>query len=548
MTAEHTDVVILGGGHNGLVCAFYLARAGLKVTVLERRGVVGGAAVTEVFHPGFRNSAASYTVSLLNPKVIADMELARHGLTVVERRASNFLPTGDGRYLLTGGDRTRAEIAKFSARDADRFAAYSDRLEAIAEVLRALVLTTPPNVTAGGWLAALPELLKAAAVGRRVAGLDQTAQRDLLDLFAKSAGDWLDGWFESDPIKAVLGFDSVVGNYASPYTPGSAYVLLHHVFGEVNGNKGAWGHAIGGMGAITQAMACACAEQGVRVRLASPVAEVLTQDGRAIGAVTEAGEVVRARAVVSNLHPRLLFERLVDPAVVPADFAERIGRYASGSGTFRMNVALSELPRFTCLPEAGDHLTAGIILAPSLAYMDRAFTDAKLHGWSRRPIVEMLIPSTLDDSLAPAGRHVASLFCQHVAPTLPDGRSWDDHREEVADLMIDTVEAAAPGFRASVLGRTALTPLDLERKFGLVGGGIFHGRLTLDQLFSARPVLGHADHRMPVPGLYLCGSGAHPGGGVTGAPGHNAAREVLKDLRRGPRPWPAPGPGRWPAR
>lgn len=536
MTAESADVVVLGGGHNGLVCAFYLARAGLKVTVLERREVVGGAAVTEEFHPGFRNSVASYTVSLLNPKVIADMGLARHGLTVVERRLSNFLPTDNGRYLLTGGGRTHAEISKFSARDADRFEAYSDRLEAIAAVLRDLVLTTPPNVPSGGWLAALPEMLKAASVGRRVAGLDLVAQRDLLDLFAKSAGDWLDGWFESDPIKAVLGFDSIVGNYASPYTPGSAYVLLHHVFGEVNGNKGAWGHAIGGMGAITQAMARACAERGVDVRLETPVAEVLTEQGRAVGAVTEAGDVVRARAVVSNLHPRLLFERLVDPAVVPADFAERIGRYASGSGTFRMNVALSELPSFTCLPQAGDHLTAGIILAPSLAYMDRAFTDAKLQGWSKAPIVEMLIPSTLDDSLAPEGRHVASLFCQHVAPVLPDGRSWDDHRDEVADLMIETVDAAAPGFKASVLGRVALTPLDLERKFSLVGGDIFHGRLTLDQLFSARPVLGHGDHRMPVPGLYLCGSGAHPGGGVTGAPGHNAAREVLKDLRRGPRP------------
>ena len=526
MARRETDVVILGGGHNGLVCAFYLARAGLKVTVLERRFVVGGAAVTEEFHPGFRNSTASYTVSLLNPRVIAEMELGRHGLRVVERRTSNFLPLPDGRYLAAGEGRTKAEVAKFSGRDADRLDAYEARLEGVAAILRELILTTPPNVVEGGWTTALPEMLKAASLGRRVAGLDQTGRRDLLDLFAKSAGDWLDGWFESDPIKALFGFDSVVGNYASPYTPGSAYVLLHHVFGEVNGKKGAWGHAIGGMGAITQSMASACAEQGVDIRLDTPVAEVLTEQGRAVGAVLENGEVLRARAVMSNLHPRLLFDRLVDPAVVPADFRERIGRYASGSGTFRMNVALSEAPRFTALPEPGDHLTAGIIIAPSLAYMDRAHAEARLNGWSSKPIVEMLIPSTLDDSLAPPGGHVASLFCQHVSPALAD-----EHRETVADLMIDTVDAHAPGFKASVIGRLALGPRDLERRFGLVGGDIFHGRLTLDQLFSARPVLGHADHRMPVPGLYLCGSGSHPGGGVTGAPGFNAARAVLKDLR-----------------
>jgi len=527
MTTTTTDVVILGGGHNGLVCAFYLARAGLKVTVLERRHVVGGAAVTEAFHPGFRNSTASYTVSLLNPKVIADMDLARHGLTVVERKVSNFLPLDDGRHFLAGEGRTQGQLAKFSTRDAERLPEYERRLEVVAAVLRDWILKAPPNMVEGGWMAMLPELLKGASLGKQAAGLDTQGRRDLLDLFAKSAGDWLDGWFGSDPIKALFGFDSVVGNYASPYTPGSAYVLLHHVFGEVNGRKGVWGHALGGMGAITRAMAAACAEQGVEVRLETPVVEVLTEKGRAVGAVTGAGDVVRARAVVSNLHPRLLFEQVVDDAVVPADFRERIGNYQSGSGTFRMNVALSELPDFTSLPGTGDHLTAGIIMAPSLAYMDRAHAEARLNGWSSKPIVEMLIPSTLDDSLAPAGQHVASLFCQHVDPTL-----GDEHRDTVADLMIETVDRYAPGFKASVVGRLALGPRDLERRFGLMGGDIFHGRLSLDQLFSARPVLGHADHRMPVPGLYLCGSGAHPGGGVTGAPGHNAARAVLKDLGR----------------
>ena len=525
------DVIIIGGGHNGLTCAAYLAAAGLRVTVLERRGVVGGAAVTEEFHPGFRNSVASYTVSLLNPKVIRDLELHRHGLKVVERKMANFLPL-DGDHFCVGEGRTKSEVARFSVRDAERLDAYGARLDAVADVLRDLVLETPPNLVEGGLAEAIPELLKSAVLGRRLSKLDLTAKRDLLALFSQSAGDWLDGWFESEPIKAAYGFDGVVGAYASPYTPGTAYVLLHHVFGEVNGKKGAWGHAIGGMGAITQAMAACCRERGVEIRTDAAVAEVLTEKGRATGVVTEAGETLKARAVISNLHPQLLFQKLVDPAVQPADFVERIARYRSGSGTFRMNVALSELPRFTVKPEAGDHLTAGIIIAPSLAYMDRAYVDARAHGWSREPIVELLIPSTLDDSLAPAGKHVASLFCQQVAPELPDGRNWDAARDEVADLMIATVDRHAPGFAKSVIARQVLSPLDLERTFGLVGGDIMHGRLTLDQLFSARPVLGAGDYRTPIRGLYQCGAGAHPGGGVTGAPGHNAAREVLRDVKR----------------
>jgi phytoene dehydrogenase-like protein len=529
------DALIIGGGHNGLTCAAYLAAAGLKVTVLERRAVAGGAAVTEEFHPGFRNSVAAYTVSLLNPKVIRDLELARHGLRVVERRVSNFLPLDGGRYLKVGGGETEAEVAKFSPRDASRLAAYAERLDVIADVLRDLVLQTPPNVTAGGWLESIPDLLRGARLGRRIGRLDMPLRRELLDLFVKSAGDYLDGWFESAPIKAAYGFDGIVGNYASPYTPGSAYVLLHHVFGEVNGKKGAWGHAIGGMGAITQAMAKAAVERGVEIRLSSPVREVLVESGRAVGVVTEQGEAFRARSVISNLNPRLLYGQLIDPSVLDQDFRERIAHWRCGSGTFRMNVALSELPDFTALPgrAPADHHTAGIIMAPSLAYMDQAYLDAKAGGWSKRPIVEMLIPSTLDDSLAPPGRHVASLFCQHVAPVLPDGASWDDHREEVADLMIDLVDGYAPNFQASVLGRQILSPLDLERTFGLIGGDIFHGALSLDQLFSARPMLGYADYRGPLKGLYMCGSGTHPGGGVTGAPGHNAAREILADFRRG---------------
>ena len=523
--------MIVGAGHNGLTCAAYLARAGLKVKVVERRAVVGGAAVTEEFHPGFRNSVASYTVSLLNPKVIRDLELHRHGLRIVERRASNFLPSPDGQYLLAGEGRTGSEAARFSRRDAERYADFGREIEAVADVLRGLVLKAPPNVVEGR--RSLPEIVKAAALGRSLTRLSMDERRALLDLFTKSAADYLDGWFEGDLLKALFGFDAVVGNYASPYTPGTAYVLLHHAFGEVNGRKGVWGHAIGGMGAITQAMARSAASHGAEIETSAPVREVLIERGRAAGILLDHGRAIRARAVIANVTPTILYTKLVPADALPAAFLDRIRRWRCGSGTFRMNVALSRLPSFTALPgsEPADHHTAGIILAPSLAYMDRAYQDARTFGWSREPIVEMLIPSTLDETLAPPGAHVASLFCQHVAPQLPDGRSWDACREEVADLMVETVDRYAPGFKASVVGRQVLSPLDLERIFGLTGGDIFHGALSLDQLFSARPMLGYADYRSPVEGLYLCGAGAHPGGGVTGAPGHNAARAVVRDFR-----------------
>ena len=345
------------------------------------------------------------------------------------------------------------------------------------------------------------------------------------------AGAILDDWFESDPIKAVLGFDSVVGNLASPYSPGSGYVLLHHVFGEVNGRQGSWGHAIGGMGAITQAMAKAAGANGVRIDVNAAVREIIVERDRATGVVLGNGTALRARTVVANVDPQRLFQRLVPREAVPAAVAKRMKDWQAGSGTFRMNVALSKLPRFSALPDPGDHHTSGIILAPSLAYMDKAYRDCLTHGWSSAPIVEMVIPSSLDDSLAPPGAHVASLFCQHVAPKFADGSTWDQHREEaVADLMIDTVEAYAPGFKSSIIARQSLSPFDLEQIFGLPNGDIFHGALTLNQLFTLRPILGYADYRMPILGLYLCGSGAHPGGGVTGAPGHNAAQAVIADL------------------
>ncbi|HLZ01317.1 MAG TPA: NAD(P)/FAD-dependent oxidoreductase [Bradyrhizobium sp.] len=526
-----TDVVIIGAGHNGLTCAAYLAAAGLRVRVVERRKVVGGAAVTEEFHPGFRNSVAAYTVSLLNPKIIADLRLADRGLRIVERRAQNFLPAPDGSYLLTGEGRTQESVARLSAHDAVAIESFSRELEQIADVLRQLVLRAPPNLVEGFGASALRETFNALGAANILRGLSLEQQRNLLDLFTRSAGEMLDERFDNDLVKALFGFDAIVGNYASPYAAGSAYVMLHHAFGEVNGKKGVWGHAIGGMGAITQAMAAAARAAGAEVILDSGVREVIVERQRAAGVVLENGDTIRAKYVAANVNPKLLYTRLIPAGALAPEFRARMQRWKNGSGTFRMNVALSALPSFTALPGEGDHLTAGIILGPSLAYMDRAFLDARDRGWSREPVVEVLIPSTLDSSLAPAGAHVASLFCQHVAPELPDGKSWDDHREEVADLMIATVDKFAPGFAASVVGRQTLSPLDLERQFGLLGGDIFHGALTLNQLFSARPMLGHADYRGPLKGLYHCGSGAHPGGGVTGAPGHNAARAILADHR-----------------
>jgi phytoene dehydrogenase-like protein len=374
--------------------------------------------------------------------------------------------------------------------------------------------------------------MRAWNVGGRLKRLSLAGRRDVLELFTRSAGDVLDARFESAPIKAAFGFDAVVGNFASPYAPGSAYVLLHHVFGEVNGKRGQWGHALGGMGAITQAMAREALARGVEIFTGRAVEQVAVRDGRATGIVLAGGEEISGRCVVANVNPKLLYLRMIDAGALEADFKRRIEAYRCASATFRMNVALDRLPDFSCIPGDGPHLRSGIVVGPSLAYMERAYFDARRDGWSREPIVEMLVPSLVDPGLAPPGRHVASLFCQHANPELSDGRSWDDARKQVAELMLDTVDRYAPNFRASVIAWRALSPLDLEREFGLVGGDIFHGALGLDQLFSARPVLGHGNYRGPIKGLYMCGSGTHPGGGVSGLPGHNAAREILRDARR----------------
>lgn len=522
-------ILVVGGGHNGLVCAWRLARAGHPVTLLEANPEVGGCAVTEEFAPGFRNSVASYTVSLLRPEIIAAMDLPRHGLRILSRPVGNMLPTDDGRALLLGGEVDgAAEIARFNPRDAARWPAYGRRLEAVADLLRRLALRPPPALRRGpsGWLALLAE---APAAFR----LPPEARQDLFDLLTGSAQRFLDRWFESDALKALLAFDSVVGTWGAPSTPGSAIVLLHHVFGEVNGVKGAWGHAVGGMGAISRAMAVACRAAGVTIRTGARVSRLLVVGGRAAGVVLESGELLPARAIAAAVPPKLLFTRLVAPGDVPDTIRERLRGFASGSASFRMNVALSALPRFAARPEPGPHLSAGIILAPDMAYMERAFAESKLLGWSRQPIVEMLIPSTLDDSLAPPGAHVASLFAQHFAPALRDGRSWDEVREEAAEAVLDVVERHAPGFRGLIVGMQILSPLDLERRFGLVDGDIFHGALTLDQIWAARPWPGAGRHATGIAGLYIAGAGAHPGGGVSGAPGWNAAGVIHRALGRG---------------
>jgi phytoene dehydrogenase-like protein len=526
---DRFDVAVIGGGHNGLVCAAYLAAADLSVCVLERHERVGGAAVTEEFHPGFRNSMASYTVSLLRRRIIDDLELGKHGLSIVPRPLANFVPSvaGPGLDLPRGLEAAQRSIAQHSERDAERYPRFSAELGALARLFRSLWFEAPVDPSKG-----FREHARLLARVPRFARLGARGVAALWDLLAGSAGDTLDRWFETGPLKGGLGFDSIVGRFASPYRPGSGYLLLHHALGEVNGDEGAWGHAIGGMGAISDAIAAAARSRGVEIRCGAAV-ERIDVDER--GCEIEcAGRVIRARAVAAAIHPQLLFERLLDPARLPGDFRARIRHWRSESASFRANVALSELPDFTCRPgrRAAAHHGAGILFTPGLDYLDTAHTDAEQHGFSRAPVVEMVIASTLDDSLAPRGAHVASLFCQHFRRRLPNDEAWASRRQAALDTVIDTVTAYAPNFRASIIAAQSFTPADLEQRFGLVGGDIFHGALDLDQIYWARPAWGFAQYRTPIERVYLCGSGAHPGGGVSGAPGYNASRVILRDLAR----------------
>lgn len=521
------DAVIIGGGHNGLVCASYLAKAGLKVKVLEKNSQVGGPASTEEFYPGFRNSVGAYTVSLLNPKVIEDLELHKHGMKIVERKVNNVFPQPDGNFIAFENDRDklRKEIAQYSEHDANQLDRYFDDIALVSELIQKVLLQTPPNAGGG-----IKDAFKTLLLGNRLRKLGVEAGRVVLDIFSKSVSDFLDYYFEDERVKAAFAFDGLVGTYSDTKQLGTAYILLHHAFGEVNGKKGLWGHCIGGMGGITQAMASFAKSVGVDIQTEQGIRRVIVEKGEAIGVELDSGEVVLASSVVSNLNPVLLYQQLIESKDVPVDFQRRIANYKNGSGTLRMNVALSGLPQFSCLQNQSraskDHLTSGIVIGPDMSYLDKAYRDAQDRGWSKEPIIEMLIPSTLDETLAPSGQHVASLFCHQFAPQF----DWDKYRDEAADTVLNQLENYAPGFKNLILAKQVLTPLDLERKFGLINGDIFHGKLSVDQMYSARPVLGYGNYRSPINNLYMCGSGTHPGGGVTGVPGHNAAREIIKDL------------------
>ena len=526
MKNQKADVLVIGGGHNGLVCACYLARAGLSVRVLERRPVVGGAAVTEEFHPGFRNSTASYTVGLLAPEIIRDLRLRSHGLRFVPRPHANFLPLGDRNWFSIHNDDALAaqEFARFSAKDAAALPRFRAMLAEVGHVVRQQMLRTPPNVGGG-----VRDWLGAAHVAIDVKRLGIERRRDLADLLLQPIADVLAAWFENEHIKAALAFDATVGNFASPYAPGTAYGLLHHALAELDGVRGAWGHAIGGMGAITQAMLAEARSRGVDVETDAEVVKVIVEHGRVAGVVLADGSIRRGGLIAANIAPKTLYLKLIDTHHLDGDFLRRTRAIRTESATLRMNVALSELPNFTCRPgiDAQAHHASGIVFGPTLDYLETAYLDARRGRWSRAPIVEMLIPSTVDDSLAPPGCHVASLFCQHF-PYQPLGEEWHRHRQAAADAVFATIDRFAPNFSRAVIARQVLTPADLQQRFGLPAGDIFHAAHTPGQLWTNRPVMGYAAYQGALPGLYHCGAGAHPGGGVSGIPGRNAAREILR--------------------
>ncbi|MBP5857319.1 NAD(P)/FAD-dependent oxidoreductase [Marivibrio halodurans] len=532
MTTQQADAIVIGAGHNGLACAGYLARAGLKVHVVERAGHIGGAALTEEFHPGYRNSVFSYLVSLLDARVIRDLALKDHGLELIKRPGGSLqVLDGDHMYLPRDPAAARAALARFSEKDAGRFQAFEDMLERFGDLVRALAAEPPPNF--GGGIGDLMTLLGTANRMRKLTVEDQAT---LAELMTMSIGDFLDRWFESDPIKGLFGFEGVIGNFQGPYEQGTAYVLLHHVFGQIDGQTGAWAYAKGGMGAITQAMAGFARAKGAVIETEAEVVEITRKGGRTTGVLLADGRRIEAPVVAANCHPRILYGQLLPLEEAPDAFRAKVGHWRSESATFRMNLALSELPKFDTVPHDDTGLTAmqnTIDICPSLPYLQAAHDDARRDGWAKAPIVSMCIPSISDPTLAPEGHHVMSLFCQHFRRHLPDGRSWDDVRETVADGIVDTVAAYCPNLKGAIVGRQIHSPLDIERRLNMVGGDIFHGKLALDQIYSLRPAAGYADHRMPLGGLYLCGSGAHPGGGVSGIPGRNAALAALKDLKRG---------------
>jgi phytoene dehydrogenase-like protein len=519
------DAIVVGAGHNGLVTACYLARAGLRVLVLERREVVGGACVTEEVFPGFRVSTAAYVQSLFRKEIVRDLRLTDHGFRVLPRDPSSFTPLPDGRSLLMGADPalTRREISKFSPLDADRYPRYEAMLARVAAVIEPTLTMTPPDLLRPR----LGDYGKLFTLGRAFRRLGPAAG-EAVEIMTGAARTILDRWFESEPLKATLATDAIIGAMASPTMPGTAYVLFHHVMGETDGKRGVWGYVQGGMGGLTQALAAAARGLGAEVRCEAEVARIRVRDGRVEGVELSRGDEFRAPIVASNADARVTFLQLIDPRLLPPEFVEAVGRISYESASLKINVALAELPDFRALPGSspGPQHRGTIHICPDQDYIERAYDDAKYGQPSARPVLECTIPSVVDPTVAPPGRHLMSLFVQYAPYALREG-TWDQLREPFADRCFELLDQYAPNFTRSVLARQVLTPRDLERVFNLSGGNIFQGAMIPGQLFSFRPVPGYAGYRTPIRGLYLCGAAAHPGGGVMGTPGLNAAREIL---------------------
>lgn len=521
------DAIIVGGGHNGLVTAAYLAGAGRRVLVLERRPLVGGCAVTEEIWPGFRVSTGAYLTSLLQERIIRDLDLPKYGYQVDAKDPSFFSIFPDGRYLFFWQDerKTLDEIAKFSERDAENFPKYEAHLEKLAQVVESLLLVTPPEFPPTG----IGDLIDYLKLLGRFRKLRRKETLGIIEIFTKSAADMLDEWFESEQLKVTLATDAVIGANGGPKSPGSAYILMHHVMGSVAGKRGLWGFVRGGMGAVSNAIAEAAKARGAEIRTDADVAKIRIENGRARGVVLTSGEEIEAKQVASNLDPKRTFLTLVGESELDSDFATAIRNFRCEGTSCKINLALDGLPNFRALPGApAPQHRATMHICPSIDYVERAWDDAKYGRPSRDPLLELTVPTMYDPTLAPAGKHIMGIFLQYAPYTLK-GSTWDEEREPFANRVFEIIDDYAPGFSSHILDKQVLTPLDLERRFGITGGNIFHGEMSLDQMFVMRPVAGCARYSTPIEGLYLCGSGTHPGGGVMGAPGYNAAREMLKD-------------------